>query len=220
VGGTTRLEELTQMLSVSQQIELLHASTDRSNVVVVPERRLLVLEGIGHPIGPGFLEACEALVASAEAVAAVHRRQAGGPVPLGHLEAIWWKEETDWWLDAIESPHPWHWELLIECPTRLGDDEVRAAVERGAASPGALPEVERVRLVRFTEGRCVQILHIGRFDDKVNLLPWLFGEIAALGLRVAGRHHEIYMTDPRRTPPDAWRTIVRYPVTPIIQEPS
>jgi hypothetical protein len=203
------------MLSLSQQIELLHASTDRPNVIDVPERRLLALDGIGDPIGPGFHEACEALVASADAVAAVRRRRTGGPVPLGHLEAIWWKEETIWWLEAIESPHPWHWQLLIDCPSGVADDEAVTALERAARDNGALPDIERVRLIRFAEGRCVQILHLGRFDAKVNLLPWLFGEIAAMGLRVSGRHHEIYVTDPRRTAPGDWRTIVRYPVEPV-----
>jgi hypothetical protein len=206
------------MLSLSQQIELLHASTDRPNVVDVPERRLLALEGIGHPTGPGFLVACEALDASADAVAAVRRRRTGGHVPVGHLEAIWWKEETDRWLDAIESPLPWHWELLIECPSGVSDDEAVAALEGAAADARTLPDIERVRLIRFPEGRCVQILHVGAFDSKVSLLHWLFGEIAAMGLRVSGRHHEIYVTDPRRTPPDAWRTIVRYPVAPLIPE--
>jgi hypothetical protein len=211
------VEGVNRMLSLSQQIELLHASTDRPNLVAVPERRLLALEGIGHPIGPGFIEACDALVASAEAVAAVRRRRADGPIPLGHLEAIWWKEETSW-LAAVESPHPWHWELLIECPSDLPDEDARAALDTAAADPGALPDLARVRLIRFTEGRCVQILYVGPFESKANVLPWLFGEIAAMGLRVAGRHHEIYMTDPRRTPPAAWRTIVRYPVAPLIPE--
>lgn len=208
------------MLSLGKKIELLHASTDRPNLVDVPERRLLALEGIGHPIGPGFLEACHALSASAEAVAAVRHRRTGGPVPLGHPEAIWWKKDTASWLDAVESPHPWHWEALIECPANIADDEVNAALVRAAANPGALLDIERVRLIRFTEGRCVQILYIGPFDAKANLLSWLFSEIAAMGLRVAGRHHEIYMTDPRRTAPEAWRTIVRYPVAPIIPGPS
>jgi hypothetical protein len=206
------------MLSLSQQIELLHASTDRPNVVDVPERRLLALEGIGHPMGPGFREACDALVASADAVAAVRRRRTGGPVPVGHLEAIWWKEETTGWLEAVESPQPWHLELLIECPSGVADDEAVAALGGAAADPAALPDIERVRLIRFAEGRCVQILHVGAFDAKVNLLPWLFGEIAAMGLRVSGRHHEIYVTDPRRTAPNDWRTIVRYPVAPLIPE--
>jgi hypothetical protein len=204
------------MLSLSQQIELLHASTDRPNVVDVPERRLLALDGIGDPIGPGFLAACEALVAGADAVAAIRRRRTGGPVPLGHLEAIWWKEETTRWLEAVDSPQPWHWELLIECPSRVADDEAVAALQGAAADRAALPDIERVRLIRFAEGRCVQILHVGAFDTKAKLLPWLFGEIAAMGLRVSGRHHEIYVTDPRRTAPGEWRTIVRYPVAPLI----
>jgi hypothetical protein len=208
------------MLSLSQQIELLHASTDRPNVVEVPERRLLALEGIGEPTGPGFHESCEALVAAVEAIAAERRRRTNGPVPRGHLEAIWWKEETAWFLDAIDSPDPWHWDVMIECPSGVADDDVHATIARSAADPGAVPDIERVRLIHFTEARCVQILYVGRFEAKANLLPRLFGEIAALGLRVAGRHHEIYMTDPRRTSPDEWRTIVRYPVAPLIPEPA
>jgi hypothetical protein len=208
------------MLSLSQEIELLHASTDRLNLVDVPVRRLLAVDGVGDPTGPAFLEACEALVAAADAVAAMRRRRAGALVPHGHLEAIWWKEQTTSWLEAISLPDPWHWELLIECPSGDADDNVHTTLERAAGYPGALAEVAQVRLIRLTEGPSVQTLHFGRFESKVNLLQWLFRELAAMGLRVTGRQHEIYMTDPRRTVPGAWRTIVRYPVSPTLPEPA
>jgi hypothetical protein len=72
--------------------------------------------------------------------------------------------------------------------------------------------VEKVRLERLHEGLCVQILHVGPYSDEPRSMKLLHGFMTERGLRLRGRHHEIYMSDPRRTPPERWRTIIRHPV--------
>jgi hypothetical protein len=70
-----------------------------------------------------------------------------------------------------------------------------------------------VRLEALSEGRCAQTLHVGSFDDEADLLAQLHDEfIPGLGLRMVGRHHEIYLSDFRRVAPDKQRTILRQPV--------
>ena len=76
--------------------------------------------------------------------------------------------------------------------------------------PGRLGDL---RLEPLSEGRCVQALHVGSYDDEAGLLRSMHEEfIPERGLAPAGKHHEIYLSDPGRTEPAALRTILRQPV--------
>jgi len=75
--------------------------------------------------------------------------------------------------------------------------------------------LDKVRLETLREGRCVQTLHIGSYDDEAPVLAEMHHEfIPRAGLKMAGRHHEIYLSDPRRMQPSKLRTILRQPVVP------
>jgi hypothetical protein len=88
-------------------------------------------------------------------------------------------------------------------------DALAAARERKR-----LPVLDLVRFGRYAEGRSVQILHIGSYDDEGPVPLRLHGEfLPANGLAPMGRHHEIYLSDARTTEPAKLRTILRQPVT-------
>jgi hypothetical protein len=94
---------------------------------------------------------------------------------------------------------------MIEQPDEATPDRIDA-LARGKAT------AIRPRLERFAEGRVAQILHVGPFADEPRTIEELHAFIAEQGLRATGRHHEIYLSDPRRTAPERLRTIVRQPV--------
>jgi hypothetical protein len=87
-------------------------------------------------------------------------------------------------------------------------EDARAAAARKHPSAS----LDRVRLERFTEGRCAQILHIGPYSAEGPTVAELHAFIAAEGCALSGKHHEIYLGDPRRAAPEKLRTIVRQPV--------
>lgn len=96
----------------------------------------------------------------------------------------------------------WQWSLLLMTPDWLTAEHVDA-VREGSALEWSL----------IDEGRCLQTLHLGPYDDEGQLLARLHEEeIPARGLAMRGLHHEIYLGDPRRTAPDRLRTILRQPV--------
>ncbi|NTW10796.1 MAG: hypothetical protein HGA26_05495, partial [Chlorobiaceae bacterium] len=74
-------------------------------------------------------------------------------------------------------------------------------------SPAALP---LVRFEEFSEGRCAQILHVGPFSEEGPAIEKVHRFIDAIG-RKNGKHHEIYLSDTRRSDPTKWKTIVRQP---------
>jgi hypothetical protein len=77
-----------------------------------------------------------------------------------------------------------------------------------------LPALDRLELRTWEEGRCAQLLHVGPYSEEAPSLTRLHTAIAEAGLRPRGRHHEIYLGDPRRSAPQRLRTILRQPVEP------
>jgi hypothetical protein len=88
------------------------------------------------------------------------------------------------------------------------DDAVRVVAARNRP-----PRLDDVRLETLDEGRCVQTLHLGPFDDEAETLARMHDEfIPGAGLAMTGRHHEIYFSDTRKVDPAKFRTILRQPV--------
>jgi len=77
---------------------------------------------------------------------------------------------------------------------------------------GKSPLVDEVKLVRLEEGLCAQMMHVGPYDNVCQTITALHELAAAKGCAFAGAHHEIYLNDPRRMPPEKLKTIVRQPL--------
>jgi hypothetical protein len=124
------------------------------------------------------------------------------------------KKDLDVFTTSRDKSH-WNWTLMIMVPDWIDHDLFATAVqEAGAKSRPA--RLDEVRLEVLSEGRCVQTLHIGSYDDEAALLARMHHEfIPAHGLTMVGRHHEIYLSDARRVAPDKLRTILRQPVRAI-----
>ena len=115
---------------------------------------------------------------------------------------------------AARDKSRWDWTLMLMVPGWIAQDMFTAAVEQ-AGTKGRQARLEDVRLKPPTEGRCVQTLHVGSFDDEADVLARMHHEfIPGNGLRMAGTHHEIYLSDFRRVAPAKQRTILRQPIMP------
>jgi hypothetical protein len=101
--------------------------------------------------------------------------------------------------------------LLIRTPPLVTPAELKKAIavliERGTPAP-----VRDVRLKTIREGRCVQMLHVGRYEDEGPAWQAMQAFAGSRGLSFAGPHHEIYLSDPRRVAPAKLKTILRKPV--------
>ena len=171
-------------------------------VVDVPEVAVLLVDGTGRPEGPEFTDAVETLFAVSYAAHFVVRRQRGDAPRVMPLEALWDPPGDD----------PWAWRALVVQPPPVDAAVVAEALERARRRPP--PSLDRVRFEHWEEGRCAQLLHVGPYASEGPSIDLLHGEVAALGLRPRGRHHEIYLGDPRRSRPERLRTILRQPVEP------
>ncbi len=185
-------------------------STDFA-VVDVPELRYLAVDGHGDPnTSAAYVNAVEALYGVAYALKFASRKADGRDFVVGPLEGLWRADDPAVFRTRDKSA--WAWTMMISQPDWITEDMVRAAVAAVAAKKQN-PALAEVRLRSLAEGRCVQILHVGAYDDEAPTLTRLHEDyLPAHGLTFNGDHHEIYLSDPRRTEPAKLKTILRQPV--------
>jgi hypothetical protein len=191
--------------------------------VDVPEFGFVVVQGGGDPEGAEFAEAVQALYSVSYGAHFLVRKQYGDAPRVMPLEALWWVDdpgEQDIFTavalgkaDVSDSLRDkWRWQAMIMQPAPV-DGRVVAAAIAGARHKD-LPALDRLRFQRWAEGRCAQLLHVGAYNAEGPSIMRLHAGIAAAGYRPRGRHHEIYLGDPRRSAPEHLRTILRHPVEP------
>jgi hypothetical protein len=181
-------------------------------VVEVPEIAFLAVDGHGDPdTSASYAEAVRALYATAYAVRfALKREPHPIDAPVMPLEGLWWAPDMSVFTAGDRSA--WHWTMLIALPAVVDDAVVEAG--RGTAVGKVGPEAAaRVRRTTFAEGAAAQVLHVGPYRAEGPAIAALHEFVAARGHALAGRHHEIYLSDPRRAAPERLRTILRQPVT-------
>lgn len=205
---------MTDKIDFKREIDAYHASRNRFRTVEVPELRYLMIDGHGDPnTSTAFTDAIEALYPLAYRLKYASKRTLGRDYVIMPLEGLWWAGDMAAFTTAREKSR-WDWTLMIMVPHWIDQDMFTAAVERMADTDRPRRAGE-VRLESLTEGRCVQTLHIGSFDDEAETLARMHHEfIPGHGLRMLGKHHEIYLSDFRRTAPEKRRTILRQPVGP------
>lgn len=174
-------------------------------IVDLPAMQYLMIDGHGEPnTSKLFTDALAALYPVAYKIKFASKRDLGRDYTVMPLEGLWWAENMDSFTTARDKSQ-WSWTLMIMQPEWITAEMFASA----AAAAG----VNSVRLETLAEGRCVQVLHVGSFDDEAEILAELHHEfIPAAGLTMTGLHHEIYLSDFRRVEPHKLRTILRQPV--------
>lgn len=188
-------------------------AADDFRIVEVPPLRFLMIDGHGDPnTAPAYREAVEALFTASYAVRAVAKAALGTAHTVGPLEGLWSAADLEAFHTREKSA--WDWTMMIVQPDRITAELVDEAMT--AARRKGLPALDRIRFERFAEGRCAQILHVGPYDDEAPTIARMHREyLPAQGLAPRGRHHEIYLSDARRTEPARLRTVLRQPVTEV-----
>jgi DNA-binding PadR family transcriptional regulator len=181
--------------------------------VEVPELRYIVIDGHGDPnTAPTYAAAVEALYAVAYALKFASKNTLGRDFVVGPLEGLWRAEDQTVFI--ARNKDSWEWTMMISQPEWITEDMVHTSVESVSTKKG-IAAARDIRLRTLAEGTCVQILHIGSYDDETPTLERLHNSyLPDHGLTYNGDHHEIYLSDARRTAPAKLKTILRQPVKP------
>jgi hypothetical protein len=177
----------------------------------VPDLQYLMIDGHGDPNTPAYGAAVSALYPVAYKLKFASKNDLGRDYVVMPLEGLWWADDMNTFTTARDKAQ-WDWTLMIMVPDWITPEMFGAAVEE-LRSDGSPERLDDVRLEALCEGRSVQALHIGAYDDETELLRYMHEEfIPERGLVMVGKHHEIYLSDPRRVEPAKLRTILRQPV--------
>ncbi|MBB6097483.1 hypothetical protein HNR42_000900 [Deinobacterium chartae] len=191
--------------------DLRRVVTPEPALVEVPPMNALAVEGTGAPdLTRGhWHEAVQALYAVAYALRSALKRE-GLEEKVGPLEGLWSH-------DPVLEPERVRWTALIVQPEAVTDERLQACLSELRRKKGArLPALDRVRLLRLEEGLCVQALHLGPFSTEAQTLERMYALMKQQGLEWHGDgHHEIYLSDLRRVPPERRRTVLRQPVRAV-----
>ncbi|HLR96787.1 MAG TPA: GyrI-like domain-containing protein [Jiangellaceae bacterium] len=192
----------------------LYTASDGFEIVDVPELRFLAVDGRGDPnTAPEFAAAGEALYSTSYTLKFTSKNELGRDFTVAPLEGLWRAADVGSFTRGDKSS--WEWTVLVAQPDWVTEAEIERAIDT-VRSKKNLRSVDEVRSLLLTEGPSVQILHIGSYDDEGPTLARLHHEyMPAHGLTFNGDHHEIYLSDPRRTAPERLRTILRQPVRPL-----
>lgn len=182
-------------------------------LVELPPLRYLMVDGQGDPnTATAYHEAVETLYPVAYAIRKAVIDATGDRYTVMPLEGLWWTPDMADFTTADKGA--WHWTLLLRAPPPAS---ARRAAEVLAATVAArdLPAGDRIRVGTLDEGAAAQVLHRGPYADEAPTIAALHRWIADHGLERTGRHHEIYLSDPRRVAPERMRTIIRQPVASL-----
>jgi hypothetical protein len=184
-------------------------------LVEVPEMQYLMVDGHGDPnVAQEYQEAVEALYAVAYKLKFNSKKHLGRDYVVPPLEGLWWAQDMTTFTTARDKSQ-WDWTMLIMTPDWITTEMFAEALDRvrKGKNPAAL---DKVRLERYYEGLCVQIMHIGSYDDEGPTLMKLHNEfLPQNGYVENGKHHEIYLSDPRKVAPEKLKTVLRQPVREI-----
>ena len=191
------------------------ARADRIRLLLVPERRYLAIDGADPPGSQGFGEAIGTLYPVAYTLHFALKRR-GVEAPVGALEGLYWIRQpgpitAEQFGASPEARGPWCWRLLLPVPDAATEEDVAAAIDEVARKKRP-PLLDRLRCEAWEEGPVAQVMHVGPYAAEPATIERLHGAIGERGLRPRGCHHEIYISDPNRTPPERLKTLLRQPV--------
>lgn len=202
-------------IDYKKELKHLYRPTAREFVLVdVPPMDYLMIDGQGDPnTAQEYQEAIEALYSMAYTLKFMSKRQKGLDYVVPPLEGLWWAEGVKDFARAEKSA--WDWTAMIMQPQSVTEEMFREAVAQ-VAKKKDLPALPKMRLETYHEGPSAQIMYIGPWDAEGPTIARMHAFIGEKGYRPSGKHHEIYLSDPRRVPPEKLKTVLRQPVREVL----
>jgi hypothetical protein len=212
------MEVSMEKLDLRKQFKHLYLpSAKKVELVDVPPFQFAMVDGEIEPgllpgLSPAFQEAIQALYGISYTLKFTSKQRAGNPIDykVMALEGLWWVDEGEFDITHI-PPGGWRWTAMIMQPDHITEAMFQEGLEqlrKKKPSPG----LDRLRLETFTEGLSMQIMHIGPYSEEPATIEKMHAFARENGYSLRGRHHEIYLGDPRTAAPEKLKTVLRQPV--------
>jgi hypothetical protein len=206
----------TSKLDLQKELKHLYAPSAKTiELVDVPRFRYAMVDGQLEPgqapeTSLAFQDAMQALYGISFTLKFMSKLRKSNPVDykVMALEGLWWTDARGFSFDKSE---PWQFTLMIMQPEHITRKMYQEALQK-LQDKKDNPALSRLRFEGFHEGLCIQTMHVGPYDQEPATIARMksFAEESELLFR--GKHHEIYLGDPRRCKPERLKTVLRQPV--------
>lgn len=205
-----------EKLDLAKQYKSYYTAKTEPHIVDIEAANFLSIIGKGDPSSSEFMGDIQALYSTAYGVKFMYKGQNKDFV-VAKLEGLWWFDTEKYKVVSIDDApkqiprSEWEYRLLIRMPDFVSAESVEQAKQQVIEKKN-IKLVDKVSLCLLNEGKCVQMLHVGSFDSEPESLKKIQEFVTTNNLTQNGLHHEIYLSDFRKTPPEKLRTILREPV--------
>jgi hypothetical protein len=198
---------------LNKEMQALYFPSSKEPIAVkVPKMKFLMVDGRGDPnTSKDFQEAIGALYSLSYTMKFMLKF---GPEKKEHmvmpLEALWWTDEGTDFFSAEKKT--WNWTAMMAQPGHVDKELIAKARKELVRKKKVVPGIDKVKLVEWEEGLSAEIMHIGPYSCERPNIEMVHKFIIDSGHRLRGKHHEIYMSDPRRSKPEKLKTVIRQPM--------
>lgn len=203
------------MMKIDLKKELKHLyrpSARQPEILEIPRMNFLMMDGAGNPNNnPVYQQTVEALYGVAYTLKFASKKTLARDYTVMPLEGLWWGTPMGQHVFTEDDKAKFQWTMMIMQPDFITAEMVEGAIAQVKAKKG-LENLEQIRFDAFTEGLSVQILYFGSYDDEGPTIASMHQFAFDQGYQLRGKHHEIYLSDPRRTSPEKLKTILRHPI--------
>ena len=192
---------------------LYSASPKKVAYLEVPDMKFLLVEGKGHPDGnPEFQEAVGSLYGTVYTLKFMLKKNPELQ-PENYFDYVVPPLEAIWWMDGqefdVEKKDEWKWACMIMQADYVTDFLIDKSINELKEKKDS-PALDKLQFKTVSGGKAVQMLHVGPYDQVQVTIEKIIAELDNHGFKCKGKHHEIYLSDPRKVPPEKLKTIVRH----------
>ena len=199
-----------EKIDLKKEYKNLYSAKNEPAIVNVPAFNYLMVDGRGDPnTSETFQTAIELLYSTAYTIKFMSKAKPGKDFVVPPLEGLWWAEDMNNFI--IGKKDEWLWTLIILQPEFITKEMFLNAIEKVKTKKSTLP-IEKIRFEKLHEGKSAQIMHTGPFADEGPTIQKLHAFIKENGFKPNKKHHEIYLSDFRKTAKEKLKTIIRQPV--------
>ena len=196
-------------VDLSKELKGVYKAKKEPKLIEVPVGKFLAIDGKGDPNGAEYSEAITAIYGSAYTLK-FHYKKLDSDFKVMPLEGLWWIKDGEFDMNNPAPRESWRWASLIRVPDFVEQKEFDEILPELVEKRGE--KVREVRLITFNEGLSAQIMYIGPYNEETPTINRLHAWVEEQGYRLRDNHHEIYLSDPRRTKAENLKTIIRHPV--------
>jgi len=200
-------------LDLKKQFPEYYNPSREPHITEIPEMKFLMVDGTGYPVdNPLYQEAMQLLYGASFSLKMKIIKPTGKDYIVPPLEGLWWADDMSVFTeDYMKRKNEWKWTSMIRIPDFVLEEQIEKGLK--VFNDSKKPEnFDKLRYQKYTEGTVVQTLHLGPFSEEGPVIERMHEYAITQGYILHKKHHEIYLSDPRRTKPEKLRTVIRQPI--------